>query len=256
MTNDAARAIRWGTLAFDKMQAPMPDRIRMPSISLIVARSSPGCVIGLHNKLPWKLKSDLKRLKRITDGHVVIMGRRTFESIGKPLRGRANVVLSRRALLEGAEGDDYGEETQLCRAATIEAALRVADVLSMCRNRDEIFVLGGEPVYDSFLKDGLVNRVYLTEVLASFPGDAYFRAAFPDDGWIIRAREELRKGDTGDDYDSRFMIYDERGATRRYETASGLEERLAPAEARLTRYIQNNDSNIVNYERTHIERED
>ncbi|MGI9464727.1 MAG: dihydrofolate reductase, partial [Aestuariivirgaceae bacterium] len=70
-------------------------RVTMPSISFIVARSYPGNVIGCENELPWSLKTDLKNFRTITTGHVVVMGRKTLESIGKPLPNRTNVVLSR-----------------------------------------------------------------------------------------------------------------------------------------------------------------
>jgi dihydrofolate reductase len=71
--------------------------LALPSISYVVARSVPGYVIGTENRLPWRLHSDLKRFKEITYGHPIIMGRKTHLSIGRPLPGRTNIVLSRAA---------------------------------------------------------------------------------------------------------------------------------------------------------------
>lgn len=71
--------------------------LTLPSISYVVARSVPGYVIGNENRLPWHLKTDLKRFKQITIGHPIIMGRKTHLSIGRPLPGRVNIVLSRKA---------------------------------------------------------------------------------------------------------------------------------------------------------------
>src|SRR5882724_3180559 len=128
----------------------MSNRARMPSISFIVARSSPGNVIGYENKLPWHLKSDLKRFREITTGHVVIMGRATFESIGRPLPNRTNIVLSRNPALTNSGGINFDEGTQLTWTNTFEDALLTADIISICRQKSDIFVIGGEAMYKLF----------------------------------------------------------------------------------------------------------
>ena len=91
----------------------MSNRAKMPSISTIVARSHPGNVIGYQNKLPWRQKSDLKRFRAITIGHVVIMGSNTFNSIGRPLPGRTNIVLTRDSSLSGGDTIQLDGDTQL-----------------------------------------------------------------------------------------------------------------------------------------------
>lgn len=225
----------------------------MPSLSLIVARSSPGDVIGRDNKLPWRLKSDLKRFKQITSGHVVIMGRKTFESIGRPLPGRANVVLSRDAAPEVRDRLDDGE-TQFFRAATIADALLAADVISMSRSREEIFILGGQTIYDLFLEHGFVERIYLTEVFADAPGDAWFKARFPESRWNLLSAEDFKKNGQGDEYDSRFSVYERADAAPRYEPASRLTANAANTGRWLTRGVAINQNNVSIYIERHIER--
>src|SRR5208337_621034 len=105
--------------------AGMASRVRLPSISLIVARSYPGNVIGYKNKLPWHLNSDLRRFREITIGHVVIMGRNTFNSIGRPLPNRTNIVLTRDTSFVNSLSINFGEETQLCWSNTFEDSLLI-----------------------------------------------------------------------------------------------------------------------------------
>src|SRR5277367_3957552 len=128
----------------------MPSRVRLPSISFIVARSYPGNVIGYKNKLPWHLKSDLKRFREITMDHVIIMGRTTFESIGRVLPRRTNVVMSRNSLYQNENGQIIDEETNLYVTATFEDALFYSDVVSILREKKDIFVIGGSMLYDLF----------------------------------------------------------------------------------------------------------
>lgn len=125
-------------------------------ISLIVAISQ-NRVIGRENKLPWHLPDDLKYFRRITKGNPVIMGRKTFESIGRPLPQRQNIVVSRDPsyLAEGCEVVN-----------SLEQALKAAD------SEKETFIIGGADLYRQSLE--LVNRIYLTEVQASVEGDSFF----------------------------------------------------------------------------------
>jgi len=125
-------------------------------ISLVVAVADNG-VIGVNNQLPWRLPNDLQRFKAITMGKAIIMGRKTFESIGKPLPGRRNIVVSRRADL-AIEGCDV--------ASSIQAAIDAAD------GGDELMVIGGADIYRQALP--MAKRIYLTRVHADIPGDAGF----------------------------------------------------------------------------------
>lgn len=196
----------------------MPPRVRLPSISFIVARSYPGNVIGFRNKLPWHIKSDLKRFRRITTGHAIIMGRSTFESIGRVLPDRANIVMSRSDRLSNENIVSYDDGTQLYWASTREDALFIADVISICRGKDVLFVIGGETMYSLF--DELVNRVYLTEVFDEFPGDAHFKKSFPLKQWKILEEEDHSKHYDGDDFSHRFSILQKRERKDRYAFVS------------------------------------
>jgi dihydrofolate reductase len=160
---------------------------RKPRLSLIAAVAANG-VIGSDNALPWRLPADLKRFKALTLGHPVIMGRKTHESIGRPLPGRRNIVVSRNAAY-GAEG---------CEVATsLEAAL------AACQDDDgEVFVIGGAQLYAAALP--LAQRLYLTEIHAGFAGDAHF-PAFDRNAWRETARERQR-GEEGIAFD--FAVYD------------------------------------------------
>jgi dihydrofolate reductase len=179
-----------------------PDRIEMPPISLIVARSVPQRIIGCDNRLPWRLPSDLKRFRALTTGRAILMGRKTFESIGRPLPNRENIVLSRTPG-ENAAG--------LFWAGTRESAILLADRLTVAAGKETFFVIGGDKVYRSFFEDGLVDRIYLTEVLTGpFQGGAAF---FPYDldpaEWKIVGEEKPDRG-PGDEFEFRFVTCERR----------------------------------------------
>jgi len=143
-------------------------------ISIIVAVAENG-VIGRAGKLPWRLPDDLKTFKRLTVGHPVIMGRRTFQSIGRPLPDRQNLVLSRSATLAAGTGE--GVEV----LDSFEAALERA-------RGDEVFVIGGEAIFDHALD--LADRVYLTLVHAEVKGDVRFALErLEREGWSLESEE-------------------------------------------------------------------
>jgi dihydrofolate reductase len=147
-----------------------------PRISLVAAIARNG-VIGDSGRLPWHLPEDLKRFKALTLGHVMIMGRRTHESIGRPLPGRRTIVVSRQAGL-AYPGVDV--------VASLEAAIALAG------EAPEIFVVGGGEIYAQALP--LAHRLLLTEVDATPTGDAFF-PAFEHSAWRVSARSEGRSGD-------------------------------------------------------------
>lgn len=137
-----------------------------PKIAFVVAVAENG-VIGRDGKLPWYVPSDLKTFKRLTLGKPVIMGRKTFVSIGKPLPGRDNIVVTR-------DPDFSADGVE--RAATVDEALGIARRKAAARGVDEIMVIGGAQIYAASL--ALANRIYLTRIHARPHGDATF--AEPD----------------------------------------------------------------------------
>lgn len=194
----------------------MARPVRMPSISFVVARSYPAHIIGSENKLPWHLRSDLQRFKKITFGHVVLMGRSTFDSIGRPLPGRMNVILSRRPANDRETNIWNTTDTSLLWSRSPEDAMYLADILSLAADKKEFFVIGGEQMYQLFSKLG--NRVHLTEVFAPLPreaGDAHFDREFDRRQWKILFEEEFPAG-PNDDYPSRYTVYDRKTKTVRY----------------------------------------
>ena len=138
-------------------------------ISLIVAASSNG-VIGVDGDLPWRLPDDLKRFKALTTGKPVIMGRKTWDSLGRPLPNRQNIVITRNPDFH-AEGCDI--------VTTPEQAIGVAG------DSDELMIIGGGAIYAIFLDKA--TRIYLTRVHTEIDGDTYFPG--PDtDVWIEASR--------------------------------------------------------------------
>ena len=165
-----------------------------PRLSLIAAMSENG-VIGKDNAMPWHISADLKNFRRLTMGKPVIMGRRTFESIGKPLPGRPNLVMSR-----DANYDPAGAIVCDGPASALDAASRLARDAGV----DEIMVIGGAKIYAAFLPDA--DRLYLTRIHARIDGDARFPAFDPGD-WVEISRE-MRDPETEDGPRFSFVMYD------------------------------------------------
>lgn len=147
-----------------------------PPIALVVAMDERG-LIGAGNRLPWRLPADLRHFKAITLGKAVVMGRKTYESIGRPLPKRTNIVVTRSA--------DYRVEG--CRIAH-----GVGEAVGLAADSDEIMIIGGAVLYEACLP--LARRIYLTRIHHAFRGDTYFpgldaarwrqsvREDFPADG--------------------------------------------------------------------------
>lgn len=152
---------------------PTKPRVKMPSATYIVARSFPDRIIGIDNKLPWHLKTDLQHFKRTTTGHAILMGRKTLESLGRPLPNRMNIVLSRTEIVES---------DNLRWAPNPETALLLADAYTIYNRQKQFFVIGGEKIYDVFFQ--YVNVVWMTEVFCGrINGDAKFNYDFPVEEW-------------------------------------------------------------------------
>ncbi|MBI2306841.1 MAG: type 3 dihydrofolate reductase [Rhodocyclales bacterium] len=141
------------------------------SVLSLIAAMDRDRLIGRDNALPWHLPEDLRHFKATTLGKPVIMGRKTWESLGRPLPGRRNIVISRNAAYQAV-----GAEL----AASLEAAL------ALCAEAEEAFVIGGAELYRQALP--LAQRLYLTEIDGSHDGDAWF-PEFPADEWREAARE-------------------------------------------------------------------
>lgn len=130
-------------------------------ISLIVARSANN-VIGVNNKLPWHLPEDLAFFKRTTKGHPVIMGRKTYASIGHALPGRTNIVMTRDVSFGASD---------VKIAHSLESALSLA---AASKGSEEICIIGGAAIYKEALDKNIIERMYITEVDTEISGDTYF----------------------------------------------------------------------------------
>jgi len=142
----------------------------MTRLSSIVAIAN-NRVIGIDNTLPWHLPEDLKRFRALTMGHHIIMGRKTYDSLGRLLPGRTTVIVTRNP--------DYKVEGALV-ANSLEAAI------ALCKGDDEAFLIGGAELYQDGLK--LSSRLYITEIDLTVKGDAYF-PEYPLNEWQETARE-------------------------------------------------------------------
>lgn len=159
-----------------------------PRICLIAAMAA-NRVIGRNNTLPWHLPADLKRFKALTSGHPVVMGRKTYESIGKPLPGRRNLVISRNAGYAAP-----GCEVVCCLDAALAA----------CRGASDIFVIGGAELYRESLPRA--HRLEFTEIHAEFEGDAVF-PEFSAAHWR-EARRETHGTEAGSAFAYDFVRYE------------------------------------------------
>ncbi len=231
---------------------PGSSRVRLPSISFIVARSYPGNVIGYEGKLPWHISSDLKRFRRITTGHAIIMGRTTFDSIGRALPNRTNIVMSKNPRLSNAPAFAFNELTQLYWTDTREDALFVADIISIMREVDDVFVVGGQTMYELF--SDIVNRVYLTEVFANVQGDAFFTARFPLKQWkCLDEQDYSSKTYEGDQFSHRFSVYERRDRKFRYKFLTTFYTDQIDKRAWIEKQIKINDKKVFSYIQEHLE---
>ncbi|MFO0901428.1 MAG: dihydrofolate reductase [Pirellulales bacterium] len=144
----------------------------MGCVSIIVAMAENG-VVGREGALPWRLSADLKRFKQRTMGHHLIMGRKTFESLGRVLPGRTSIVLTRRPDYQPPDG--------------VFVARNVDEALQLAADDDEIFVIGGAEIYSQLWDRA--DRLYVTRVHADVAGDARIDPG-PWDGWRCTASVE------------------------------------------------------------------
>ncbi|CAA0188280.1 Dihydrofolate reductase [Tenacibaculum maritimum] len=156
----------------------------------IIAAIAENNALGKNNDLIWHLPADLKRFKKVTSGHHILMGRNTFESIGKPLPNRTTIIITRNS--------DYFKEGCLI-ASSIEEALDFAKADS------NIFIIGGEQIYKQALKNDLVDKLDITIVHQSFEAGVFF-PKIDLNTWEETTREYF-KADKNNDYDYSFVSY-------------------------------------------------
>ena len=157
-------------------------------ISIVVAMTENN-VIGLDGGMPWHMSNDLRRFKKITMGHHILMGRRTYESIGRPLPGRTSVVISRTA--------EYGDP-QVKVARSLDEAFEIASA------DDETFVTGGAEIFRLAIPHA--DRLYLTRIHCSLEGDTFFPTIAWDD-WRLKESESYT-ADERNQYDFSFETYE------------------------------------------------
>lgn len=163
--------------------------------SIIVARADNG-VIGKDNGLIWHMPHDLKFFKETTSGHYVLMGRKSYESVGKPLPNRLNIIITRNT--------DYAAENCL-----VLHSLQEALALAEKQKQQEVFILGGGEIYKQALQQDVVDRIYLTEIKNTFEGDTYFPQIKESD-WKEISRQEF-KADHQNPHDYAFVVLERSG---------------------------------------------
>jgi len=154
-------------------------------------------VIGRNNALPWHLPEDLKFFKRVTMGKPIIMGRKTWESIGRPLPGRCNIVISRNQDFK-ADG--------IAAVSSLQQAISLAGQISLRDGVDEVCVIGGAEIYHQALP--LADRLYLTQVHADVEGDTFF-PEFDLSQWQEVEREDF-SASSANPCDYSFLVLEKR----------------------------------------------
>lgn len=165
----------------------------------IFAAVSRNGIIGRDGDMPWRLSSDLKRFKAMTLGKPVVMGRKTYDSIGRPLPGRQTVVISRHAAIDHPD---------VCMAGSLAEAIAAAEALARQKGEDEICIIGGGQIYAQAI--GIADRMCITHVEADIEGDTSFPAIDPAT-WQGQEAVEVPAGEK-DSHATRFVVYDRRPA--------------------------------------------
>jgi len=165
----------------------------MTGLAVIVAAAENG-VIGRNNALPWHLPEDLRYFKRVTMGKPIVMGRKTYEAIGKPLPGRTNIVITRNPAFH-AEGVDV--------VSSLEEALELAGHIALADGAKELVVIGGAEIYQAAIPKA--DRLYITEVHASVEGDA----TLPPIDWArwLEVSRERHAAQAPNNHDYSFVCY-------------------------------------------------
>ncbi len=163
----------------------------------LIAAIANNNVIGNNNQLIWHMPSDLKHFKSLTMGHTLIMGRKTFESLGSPLKGRKTIVLSRQT----------SYDAQGCQVAG-----DLNEALKLVQKEKEVFIAGGAQIYRQSIKMNQARRIYLTRIFASFEGDAFFPEIDPGQWELIERTDN--QPDEKNPYAYSFQTYKRRSGSR------------------------------------------
>ena len=155
-------------------------------VTIIVAVSE-NLAIGYKNALPWHISEDLKHFKQITINHSVVMGRKTFESIGKPLKERRNIVISRDRTMK-IEG--------------VEVVNSLGEAIHRTKNENEIFIIGGEQIYKMAMP--IATNLHITKVYCTVEGDAFF-PTFDVSDWKILTQNDMK---TNEELKFSFIHYE------------------------------------------------
>ena len=159
-------------------------------LSIIVAMSDNN-VIGKDNKIIWNLPEDLKRFKEITTGHTIVMGRKTFESLGRVLPNRKHIVITR-------------DETYNVDNENVEIVNDIESLDKYINSQEEVFVIGGAIVYRQFINK--VNKMYVTKIHEKFQGDAYFPLINEEEWKIVETIPGIKN--ESNSYDYEFLVYE------------------------------------------------
>lgn len=159
-------------------------------LSIIVAKAKNN-IIGKENKLIWKIPDDLKRFKEITSGHTIIMGRKTFESLGRVLPNRKHIIFS--------QNPDFKVENE-----NVEVVHSMLQIQEYIESDEEVFVIGGSMIYSLLMP--YVSKLYVTEIDKEFEGDSFF-TKIEKEKWNEISREEGPK-DGINDFKYEYVIYE------------------------------------------------
>ena len=162
-----------------------------PTLTLIVAADQHNA-IGKDNQMPWHLPNDFKYFKKNTMDHSIVMGRKTFDSIGKALPGRRNIVITRQSSFQA---DD------------IELAKSIPDALDLCQDEKEVFIIGGAEIFNQTLL--LARKILLTRVHTSIDAADTFFPSLPEKNWELVSAEKHLK-DEKHPFDYTFEVYKKR----------------------------------------------
>ena len=156
----------------------------------LIAAIAKNNALGKDNDLIWHLPADLKRFKKVTTGHFILMGRNTFESIGKPLPKRTTVIITRN--------NDYFKDGCLVTNS-------IEDAIALAKDEEEVFLIGGAQIYKQAMIDGLVDKLDITHVHKEFEADVFF-PVIDTSIWKEVSREDF-KADEKNKYDYSFVSY-------------------------------------------------
>lgn len=154
-------------------------KVTEPKVAIVVAMAKANRVIGHDNDLPWRLPGDMKHFKAVTMGKPIIMGRKTYESIGKPLPGRTNIVVTR---------NDHWQADGVSVFRNIEDAIAAAKLIATKDGADEVSIIGGAEIYTQALD--YTDVIHLTEVAGEVAGDTLF-PALDADAWVVTERRKF-----------------------------------------------------------------